>query len=167
MNTTDRFKRWSSKLGKYKYAGLILLLGIGLMCLPVVPSAEPEQEQPEQIRESLPEKQLEEILSLVEGAGKVRVLLSLETGIAHEYQQDLQSDTTEDSVQMQTQTVLYQEGSDEYPVLVTTTYPTYRGAVVVCEGADKASVQLAVIRAVSSLTGLGSDHIAVIKMNTK
>ena len=38
------------------------------------------------------------------------------------------------------------------------------GALVVCDGADSASVRLAIIQAVSSLTGLGSNKIAVVKM---
>ena len=42
--------------------------------------------------------------------------------------------------------------------------PVYRGAVVVCKGADTASVRLAVVEAVSSLTGLGADQISVLKM---
>ena len=38
------------------------------------------------------------------------------------------------------------------------------GAVVVCAGGDDAKVRLAVTRAVSAYTGLGSDRITVLKM---
>ena len=48
-----------------------------------------------------------------------------------------------------------------------TLYPVYQGAVVVCEGAERAAVRLAIVEAVSSLTGLGSDKISVIKMKSK
>ena len=41
--------------------------------------------------------------------------------------------------------------------------PTYRGALVVCQGGDRADVRLAVIEAVSVLTGLSSDRITVAK----
>jgi len=40
----------------------------------------------------------------------------------------------------------------------------YRGAVVVCQGGDNASVRLAVVEAVSNATGLTSDRITVLKM---
>ena len=40
------------------------------------------------------------------------------------------------------------------------------GAVVVCDGADTASVRLYVTNAVMSYTGLGSDRISVIKMKS-
>ena len=42
-------------------------------------------------------------------------------------------------------------------------YPTYRGALVVCQGGDRADVKLAVTEAVSALTGLSSDRVTVAK----
>jgi len=42
--------------------------------------------------------------------------------------------------------------------------PTYLGAIIICQGADSASVRLAIVDAVSKLTGLGADSIAVLKM---
>ena len=55
-------------------------------------------------------------------------------------------------------------GSEKEPAVQSTVYPTYQGALVVCDGAERASVRLAVTQAVSSLTGLGSNKIAVVKM---
>ena len=42
--------------------------------------------------------------------------------------------------------------------------PTYLGAVIVCQGADSASVRLAIVSAVGSVTGLSTDKITVLKM---
>jgi hypothetical protein len=39
-----------------------------------------------------------------------------------------------------------------------------RGAVVVCQGADNASVRLAVAQAVRCYTGLGTDRVQIFKM---
>ena len=39
----------------------------------------------------------------------------------------------------------------------------YQGAVVVCQGAGDSGVHLAVVQAVSVLTGLGSDKITVVQ----
>ena len=62
-------------------------------------------------------------------------------------------------------TVLYQpDSAQRLPAVRKTRYPVYRGAVVVCEGAGSPSVELAIVQAVSRLTGLGSDKISVIKM---
>ena len=63
------------------------------------------------------------------------------------------------------ETVLVSKGSGtELPVVVQTIGPTYQGALIVCEGADSAQVQLNMVNAVSSLTGLGADKITVMKM---
>ena len=42
--------------------------------------------------------------------------------------------------------------------------PTYLGAIIVCEGGDRAEVRLAIAKAVSRYTGLGIDRISVLKM---
>ena len=42
--------------------------------------------------------------------------------------------------------------------------PKYMGAIVVCQGGDNATVRLAIIEAVSNVTGLGADKISVLKM---
>ena len=54
------------------------------------------------------------------------------------------------------------EGGDE-AVIVRKQYPTYRGALVVCQGGDRAEVRLAVTEAVAALTGLPADRITVAK----
>ena len=55
------------------------------------------------------------------------------------------------------------DGSAEAPVVTRTVYPTYRGALVVCQGGDRADVKLAVTEAVAALTGLSADRITVAK----
>ena len=42
--------------------------------------------------------------------------------------------------------------------------PVYRGAVVLCQGAENANIRLQIVEAVKSVTGLSSDHITVLKM---
>ena len=63
----------------------------------------------------------------------------------------------------QTETVIVSEGQNDVPVVVYKVSPVYRGAVVVCQGAENAGVRLAVTQAVAALTGLRSDRIMVIK----
>ena len=43
-------------------------------------------------------------------------------------------------------------------------YPQFQGALIVSEGADNAAVRWNIVSAVSSLTGLGTDKITVVKM---
>ena len=108
------------------------------------------------------QREMEEILSQIEGAGRVQVMLSVSGGEERVYQQDeRQSElgSTERS------TVFQSAGSSEKtPVVTTVRYPRFLGALVVCDGADSAALRLAMVEAVSGLTGLGSDKITVIKM---
>ena len=138
---------------KYRYVLLVVLAGLVLMLLP------DHTETPEPIADVVMEEslqaQLEEILSRVEGAGEVAVLLTESRGGEIFYQ-------TEGDDQ---RTVLV-TGTDrsESGLVRTTQSPVYQGAVVVCQGADSPAVRLAVVEAVSNATGLGTDRITVLKM---
>lgn len=59
------------------------------------------------------------------------------------------------------------EGAGRLRLMLTTEPGSERwaGAVVVCEGADSAAVRLELTRAVSALTGLPTDKIAIMKGN--
>ena len=106
------------------------------------------------------EERLETILSGIAGAGRVEVLLTEEEGRQTLYQTDIQSDEnrrTED-------TVLVEDAARTETGLVRQTLePTYRGAVVLCDGADNSAVKLAIVEAVGCVTGLGADRICVLK----
>lgn len=139
---------------KYRYVLIVLLLGIVFMLLPTELEKPEEDEIPEATAPDM-ESRLEEILRQIDGAGEVAVMLTESAG----------------------ETVLYQtDGADGDTVLVTDAQrneaglvrsrepPRYLGAIVVCRGADSASVRLAIVEAVSNVTGLGSDRISVLKM---
>ena len=92
-------------------------------------------------------------------------MLTLSSGEQIIYQTDSRTVTASGSTTQETQTVFRQPGgSEKEPAVQSTVYPTYQGALVVCDGAERASVSLAGTQAVSSLTGLGSNKIAVVKM---
>ena len=149
---------------KYRYAVMIVLLGVVLMCLPSgkkdtqVPTATSTSE--ETVQSGL-EESLAAILSQIKGAGKVEVLLTEAKGAETLYQSDGDTGTDTDSQD----TVIISDADRAQSGLVRQVNPpSYQGAIVVCQGADSASVRLAIVEAVSSVTGLGADHITVLKM---
>lgn len=156
-------------LDKYKYVLLILLLGIVLMAIPeksesesvaVPDSTYPEETQPEDFAAAL-----EEILGQIQGAGEVRVLLSEETGAKTVYQTDTDSQTNDQSSSVRVETVIVSQGSGVQGALVVQVNPgTYRGAVVLCQGADDPAIKLQILDAVSKATGLGTHQISVLKL---
>jgi len=151
---------------RQKWIALLLILGVALYltssvlvrdreeAVPVQQTAEVQVQKPEL------EQRLVECLQKVNGVGKVEVVLSLAQQQNTVYQMDEDQTLSETSQTMRRSTVIV---SGE--ALVQTVYaPEYRGAVVVCQGGDRASVVQAVKAAVSSLTGLKSDQITVMKM---
>ena len=155
---------------RYKYAALVALIGAGLLLWPGgernsgggLPIGQEKAEPPEL------QAQLEDILSTVSGVGQVRVLLTVESDGERQLAQDMELEysgptASPEDYSRRSETVLVKGGSGAEPVTVRQTYPTYRGALVVCQGGDRAEVRLAVTEAVAALTGLTTDRVTVAK----
>lgn len=152
---------------KYRYAALVLLLGIVLMLIPTGGGKEEAvTEQPAATQtEQTMEERLEELLSQIQGAGKVRVMLSFSSGEQTLYQTNDDIVTGTDSSTMRQDTVTVTDAGRNETGLVKQVIPaTYLGAIVLCQGADSASVRLAIADAVSKITGLGTNQISILKM---
>lgn len=157
-----------SFLSKYKFVALILLLGICLMLLPnkkkdqveTVNNTEHQAAQSESL-----EERLEQILSHVDGAGKVRVLLRQGKGERTIYQTDTDESSSDSGSSNSVKTVMVTDANrNENGLVVQVESPVYLGAVVVSEGADSPTVKLALATAVSKMTGIGVNQITVLKM---
>lgn len=158
-------QRINALVSKYKYPILVAAVGLALMLLPgPAEKTEVPAVTVAEARESL-EQRLEAILSGIEGAGQVRVLLTEKAGRETLYQTDSRSQTDQDGSDRSDDTVLVEDADRVETGLVRQVLePEYRGAVILCQGADSASVRLAVVEAVSCVTGLGADQISVLKM---
>lgn len=166
-------KNWSGKaaqvIKKYRYAIFVLVIGIFLMLLPSYTGRQSgnESTQPVQKSESYTDitGELTEVLSSIQGVGNVRVMLTVSTGEQTIYQVDENISSTETGSSIQKETVII-TGTDrrEEALISYIKPPTYLGAIIVCQGADQASVKLAIVDAVSKITGLSSDKISVVKM---
>lgn len=160
------FERWREPLERYKYVLLVVAAGMLLMLLP---SGEKEAARTEVAAaensfdvESF-EERLEEVLSRIEGAGEAKVILSLRNGSRQVLAQD---EEWERDGSLSASTVTVGEGAGvERVVPLQTVAPEFRGALVVCPGGGDARVRLELTRAVSALTGLGSDKISICAGN--
>lgn len=143
---------------------LVLLLGLGLMLWPQKKTAQADIPSQVQQTQTL-EERLEDILSRVSGAGSTRVLLSTDLGEKTVYQSDETQSTQPDRQEKKTSTVLVSDaGRQTSGLVLRTEAPTYRGAVVVCQGGDDPRVKLAIVEAVARATGLPTNQIVVLKM---
>lgn len=160
--------RITEYIGKYKYVWIVLLVGVVLMMLPERKKDDATiqiQAASESATEFSIEDRLGEILSHVAGAGKVKVMLSVSQGERTIYQTDTTYSQTTDHTDSRTQTILIKDDDRSESGLVhQRNPPTYQGAIILAQGADDPAVKLAIVEAVSDVTGLGADRISVLKM---
>lgn len=164
MKTEGVRKLWN----RYKFVALVALIGMGILLWPGGSGA--GTVLPE--RSALPERDLEtemaEILSAMSGVGQAKVLLTVDSDGENQLAQDTElayrGDTAApEDYSRRSETVLVEGAAGDEAVVIRRQYPTYRGALVVCQGGDRAEVQLAVTEAVAALTGLSADRITVAK----
>ena len=164
-----KLEKWTGLLKKYRLAALVVLLGVVLMLLPTGGKAQTSGDSSELPGETYSleetEQRMAEVLGTIDGVGRVRIMLTLRAGSSLRLAEDSSlSDSTGGQTKQEKQVLTVNRGSGRQEVVVTQQlYPTYQGAVVVCEGAGSSTVRLAVVNAVSELTGLSSDKISVVK----
>lgn len=151
------------KFQKYKWAALVLGIGIVLLLIPSPSNEKNSNVIPEQTGNILSvEESLEEILTQIQGAGKVKVMLTEAVGEETIYQNDTSGS---ESTGGKRDTVIISDAQrNELGLVRQINPPVYLGAMVVCQGADSPAVRLALVEAVSTVTGLSSDKITVLKM---
>ena len=166
MDRSLVFKGLPQAIKKYRYAILVLMVGLILMIFPfgnagsgqTLPAEETKPMQNVSVSE-----ELEEVLSLVEGAGKVKVFLTVAAGEKTIYQTDMDQTVSDGGIR--TETVIITNSDRGQSGLIQQINPvTYMGAIIVCQGADMAQVRLNIVEAVSRVTGLGTNQISVLKM---
>ena len=166
---TEKTKGVQKIWDRYKYAALIALIGAGLLLWPGLSGGSKVLSQPKQeedIRDI--QQEMEDILGAMSGVGQVKVMLTVDTDGERHLAQNTQlsysgATAAPEGYSRRSETVLTDGGEGDETVVVQRTYPTYRGALVVCEGGGSAEVRLAVTEAVAALTGLATDRVTVAK----
>ena len=161
----ERFRKLAEK---NKYVLIVLLAGLLIILWPsggrASDEALPVAEQTESsLSFSLEEKEarIAHALSQIAGAGEVIVVLSLRTSLEQEVAVDEDSAGRRETVTISTGSGTQSEVTLRYR------YPEFRGALVVSQGADDATVRLQITQAVAALTGLGTDRITVTRMQSQ
>ena len=123
------------------------------------------------------ESRLEDILSTVRGAGRVRVLITYSTAgervaatvsTTDESVSETSGGTaathSQQSRQMRQPATITTEGGQS-PIILVEKEPEIRGVLVVAEGAADPTVRLSLQRAVQAVTGVSLSCIEVFEMN--
>ncbi|MBE6827908.1 MAG: hypothetical protein E7514_04735 [Ruminococcaceae bacterium] len=149
---------------------IIGFLGIGLIVLSEFETEKKDTDDnsvcvSEQDYEKTLEKRLEEIISQIDGAGRTIVMVKLYSTEKSEYLKNTQSDFSSDgNEKSEEEYIVVRNGNSEQGVVVKKEYPAVQGVAVVCEGGNIGSVKNDITNAVSSLTGISKNNIAVLKM---
>lgn len=150
---------------KYRYLLLAIGLGIAMLLLPEQAKAEPTPQTVQAAAQQDLQMELSQILSRIEGAGTVSVLLAPAKGEETLYQLNEDLDTQADGRAVRRDTVIVNgENRLETGLIRQINPPSYQGAIVACQGADSPKIRLAIVQAVASVTGLGTDRITVLKL---
>lgn len=158
-------KKISAILDKYKYVLLVVILGLGLMLWPSRKEPVQSVQLPSQpVQQISITEELCTILGQIRGVGRVRVMITEQSGSETHYQTDESGAQNADSITNDSRTVLISSGGTESGLIKSVSAPVYQGAIVVCQGADDPAVRLAVSQAVASVTGISTDRISVLKM---
>ena len=149
------------------------IVGVLLICLSEFISFTPKKEDIQtetQITDFCEntEEKLEAILAQMQGADRVRVLVTLESSDEKIYAADAKTDTKSGADSQQKSTdekyVLIDKSNGDDGILLKTNAPKVKGVIVVCDGGDDPSVVKQITDAVSAALGIGANRISVMKM---
>ena len=120
------------------------------------------------------ETRLTEMLESVQGAGKVQVMITLESAGETVYARDEQSDTqttqdgsdgvTDRKESYKSEHIIVDAADGKQPLVETHIEPEVKGVAVVCEGGDDITVIKRITDLVSVVLGLSTNRICVTKM---
>ena len=115
------------------------------------------------------ETKVEEIISLIDGAGKTKVMITLSETTEYIYakNESNQNKSSDDSLNIDTENdyVIIEQNNEDSGLLVKTIEPKIRGVAIVCEGGDNPTVQQNIYSTVSAVLNVSTARISISKLN--
>lgn len=149
---------------------------IALMLSEVVPQEKKAEDEPQSESQTQTdyaaetEAKLKDILSAIEGAGRVKVMVTLESSGEEIYLRDtsLSSDGNDKSGISSDEVnkyIIVDNGDGESGIVAKVISPKIRGVAVVCDGGSSTVVRAAITQTVTALLNISSARVSVTKMN--
>ncbi len=160
----DIINKTAEKIPEEKRPKIIVAVGIGLMALILLSGMGTKTEktqstetqvQPYLYSEEI-EQKLEKIISSIQGAGRCKVMVTLDTSEENVYAFDINDSKNE--------YVVIKTNSDEGGLLIKIIQPKIRGVAVVCDGGDTYTTVNSITETVCSVLGISSTKVSVAKM---
>ena len=169
-NCKQLFAQCTALARRYRYVLLLAALGLALVLVPAkkdaaAVTAQPAAE-PADTRDAL-QGEIEAALSQIDGAGRVRLVLTWADAGESVYQQNTRTSGSGENASAESTVAAVPSGSSAQQALISRQLaPQCAGALIVSDGGGNAAVRLALCDAVRALTGLRADQITVVKMKT-
>ena len=178
-NAKDNFKDFFKGDKKIKIIVIIGIIGILLLMLSeLVPDTKKKTVQADSKNtgsyETTLEEKLTNIIGNISGAGKCKVMVTLENGIESVYASEEKisddSDTgsnsnTEKKYSSEKKYIVIKASSgSEEALVVKEIQPKIRGVIVVCQGGEDPVVQQKIVEAVTSALDVSSSNVSIAKM---
>lgn len=160
----------TERLKKDKKLLLIIILGFSGMLLLLFSGNGKAEAVPENSNYDIAaaEKSIEEkllsIVKTVEGAGKVKVIVTVDCLEEKTVAINTETENGENKSDYKGEYVIVENSGDSEGLLLKITAPVIRGVGITCEGADTALVKQEIIRLVSASLGVPVNRIWVTKM---
>ena len=111
-------------------------------------------------------KELEEFLENIEGAGKVKIMITYDSTKEYIYAKN-QSENSKDEndndkeINYKSEHIIVKEDGKEKGLIIKEIYPEIRGIAVVCDGGNNPVIKEQIVYVLSALFGINTNRISV------
>ena len=178
QNIQEIINKFKQKIGNnakikiYIIALIICLLAVVLTSLKPFSKANSSgkaQTQESETDDSKLNEQLTELISKINGAGRVKVMITYDTSDENVYAKDMDEEFANNEnapveQRIKSEYIIINGSDGEEGLKIKNVYPTVRGVAVVCDGANDPNVKGQIVSVVSALFDINSTRISVAEM---
>lgn len=165
MNS-EKLTEFIAKLKKDKKTALIIftaILGMLLILFSGTSTEKTEKASESKTEEMIEwEEKLQKLLSSVEGAGRVKVMITYETSDEDVFAYNKDESFRENEEKFSSDYILVENNGSETGLKLKTVYPEVKGVAVVCDGADDPVTKEQIISVISALFDISTKNISVV-----
>ena len=163
----EKFGSLLNKLKEDKKTALIIFAAVLGMLL-ILLSGTTEENSAEKVKDEEKieieqcEEKLQKLLSSVEGAGRVKVMITYETSDENVFAYNKDESYRENEQKFSSDYILVKNDGNETGLKLKTVYPEVKGVAVVCDGANNPVTKEQIISVVSALFDISTKNISVV-----